>query len=442
MAKLDLDYFEIIITYKSLTDETYLASIIDYLKPLYFKNKDIKAVFEIIRGFYEKRGTCPTLTEIKSYLTTEELKTSFKNTVSLFNNIDKNLNIDELTANTETFIKEKSVYHTMMDVVDDINKNSVDTSKILDKFEKACNVSLTTDIGLDLFNNINKVIDDLHSNEKYIPSKWKWLDDKIGGGFLEDGKALYLFAGETNIGKSIFLGNIAVNIAEQNKTVLLISLEMPELIYAKRLCSSVSKIPLSQLKIESETLKTQLDEYCIEHPNSRLIIKEFPPATITANHLKAFIKKLIQKGIKIDAIVLDYVNLLNSTYGDSSYERIKICTEQLRAISYTFNCPIISATQLNREGYEISDPGLKTISESIGLAMTGDVILSIWQEDTDKELGVIKMGFMKNRFGPNYGHCAMRIDYSTLTITEDEHINDTEASTSSINTLSKLAIDN
>ena len=111
-------------------------------------------------------------------------------------------------------------------------------------------------------------------------------------------------------------------------------------------------------------------------------------------------------------------------------------------MSYQFNCPIISATQLNRDGYEISDPGLKTISESIGLAMTGDVILSIWQEDTDKELGVIKMGFMKNRFGPNFGHCAMRIDYSTLTITEDEHINDTEASTSSINTLSKFAIDN
>jgi len=49
MAKLDLDYFETIIAYKSLTDETYLASIIDYIKPLYFKNKDIKAIFTIIR---------------------------------------------------------------------------------------------------------------------------------------------------------------------------------------------------------------------------------------------------------------------------------------------------------------------------------------------------------------------------------------------------------
>jgi len=272
MAKLDLDYFEVLIAYKSLTDDTYLASIIDYIKPIYFKNKDIQAIFKIIREFYEKRSTKPTITEIKSYLTTDELKTSLKNVVSLFNGIDKNFNIDELTSNTETFLKEKAVYHTMLDVVDDVSKNEIDTSKILDKFEKACNVSLTTDTGLDLYANIDRVIDDLNSAEKYIPSSWKWLDDKIGGGFLEDGRALYLFAGETNIGKSIFLGNVAINIAKQGKTVLLVSLEMPELIYAKRLCSSVSKIPLSHLKVESDTLKNQINEYSIENPDSKIII--------------------------------------------------------------------------------------------------------------------------------------------------------------------------
>ena len=64
----------------------------------------------------------------------------------------------------------------------------------------------------------------------------------------------------------------------------------------------------------------------------------------------------------------------------------------------------------------------------------------IWQEETDRELGVIKLGMMKNRFGANFGHCIMRIDYSTLTITEDEHLNDTEASTSTVNTLANLSL--
>jgi replicative DNA helicase len=440
MSKLDLDFFENVLLYKSLTDDTYLASIIDYIKPEFFKSKDIKNIFTVIKDFYLSRGTRPNNTEIKAHLTTDELKNSFKNAITLVKDFDKTFNVDELSANTEAFLKEKAVYTTMLEVVDDITKNKVDTSVVLDKFEKACNISLATNIGLDLFEDISVIVNDLNTEEKYISSKWKWLDKKMGGGFLEKGRALYVFAGETNIGKSIFLGNVATNIASQGKTVLLVSLEMPEIIYAKRICTNITKIPFHHLKSESSTLFQQLQEYKNENSKSKLIIKEFPPSTITCNHLKAFIKKITNQGIKIDALVVDYINLLHSSIGNNTYERVKNITEQLRAISYVFDFPIISATQLNRSGYDISDPGLNTLSESMGLGHTADVILSIWQEDTDKELGVIKMGLMKNRFGENFGCCNMKIDYSTLTLTEDEINNDTEASTSSIATLNNLNI--
>jgi replicative DNA helicase len=439
MSKIDLNFFENIIAYKSLTDESYLSSIIDYIKPVYFKDKDIRTVFLLIRDFFEKRGTTPTLTELKAHLLTEETKESFKTVVKRFTDIDTNFNNDELNENTETFLKEKAVFHTMMDIADNINKEAVDTSTILTKFEAACSISLTVDKGLDLFNDVDTLIEDINSETRFIPSKWNWLDEKIGGGFIESGRALYVFTGETNIGKSIVLGNVATNIANQGKNVLLITLEMPELIYAQRLSSSITKIPLSKLKSESLTLKHQLTEHATANPQSKILIKEFPPSTITIPYLKSYIKKISNNGLKFDAIVLDYVNLLHSTTGNNSYERIKHATEQLRALSYQFNCPIITATQLNRSGFSTSDPGMNTISESMGLAMTADVIVSIWQEDTDRELGVIRMGMMKNRHGPAFGNCLLRIDYSTLTITEDEHVNDTEASSSSANLLATLS---
>lgn len=439
MSKIDLNFFETVVAYKSLTDESYLSSIIDHVKPIYFKDKDIRAVFLLIRDFFEKRGTTPTLTELKAHLLTDETKESFKTVVKRFADIDTNFNADELTANTETFLKEKAVFHTMMDIADNINKEAVDTSAILDKFESACNISLTTDTGLDLFNDVDTIIEEINSETRFIPSKWNWFDEKISGGFIESGRALYVFTGETNIGKSIFLGNVATNIANQGKTVLLISLEMPELVYAQRLSSSITKIPLSKLKSESSTLRQQLNEHAEANPKAKILIKEFPPSTITLPYLKAYIKKMCSSGLKFDAIVVDYVNLLHSTTGNNSYERVKHATEQLRALSYHFNCPIITATQLNRSGFSISDPGMNTISESMGLAMTADVIVSIWQEDTDRELGVIRMGMMKNRFGPAFGNCLLRIDYSTLTITEDEHVNDTEASSSSANLLATLS---
>jgi replicative DNA helicase len=436
MAKIDHDYFENVIVYKALTDETYLASIVDYVKPVYFKNQDIKPIFEIIKDFFNRRNTCPTTTEIKAQLTTNELKKAFMRTVENFKDIDKNFNTDELYQNTEIFLKEKAVYHTMLEVVEN---PEMDTAKVLEKFEESCNISLTTEIGLDLLEDIDKLVDNLSSQINFIPTGWPWLDDKIGGGFLQEGRALYVFTGETNIGKSIFLGNVAINVAKQGKNVLLITLEMPEVIYAQRIGSNITKIPLSKLRTELPTFKQSLEEYAGDNPEAKILIKEFPPSTITVGYLQSYIKKLRNKGLKFDAIVLDYVNLLTYPGEGNSYEKIKKITEQLRALTYVFNCPIITATQVNRSGFGVADPGMETISESSGLAMTADVIMSIWQETTDRELGVIKMGMMKNRFGQNFGQCILRIDYSTLTLTEDEHVNDTQASTSTINALAALS---
>lgn len=436
MSDLNLDYFEKIICYRSLFDSTYLASIVDYIKPKYFKSKNIAKIFEIINDFYIKREKLPTLTEVKAYLNTEEHKESFRQLVESFKDIDKNIDKDELYDNTERFIKEKSVYHTMLEVASDITKGNIDTSDILNKFETSCNVNLVTDRGLDLYRDVDKIIEDLTSVQKAIPSTWEWFDDALNGGFLENGRALYVFAGETNIGKSIFLGNIATNIANQGKNVLLITLEMSELLYARRICTNVSKIPLKELAINSPSLRQALKEQ-EESGKGSMFIKEFPPSTVTPNQLKAFIKKIVDQGIRIDAIVLDYLNLLHSTVGSNSYERIKNVTEQVRAMTYVFNCPIISATQLNRAGFSAANPDLTTISESVGLAATADVIVSIYQNEEDRELGIIRLGMMKNRYGPRGHTQAMRIDYTTLTITQAED-SAQESSDSTYNMLQSL----
>jgi len=434
VSKLDLDYFENILIYKSLTDSGYLASVADFIKPQYFKNKAIADVFAIIKDFSEKRNKLPTTTELKSHLVTDDQKESFRGLVTSFSDIDKNLDQDELYDNTEQFLKEKAVYHTMLDVAEDVSKGKVDTSVVLDKFEKSCNINLVTDLGFDLHTDIDLLIDDLNSVEAHIPSDWEWLDRNLDGGFLEAGKSLYVFAGETNIGKSIFLGNVAKNIAAKGKNVLLVTFEMSELLYARRICANISKVPMKEMKTNTGSIKQAISEEA-----GQIFIKEFPPSTVTPNQLKAFIKKFTENGIKLDVIVLDYLNLMHSSVGNNSYERIKHVTEQVRAMSYLFECPIISATQLNRAGFDQDNPDLATISESIGLAATADVILSIYQNEEDRGLGIIRLGMMKNRYGPRGSTQAMRIDYSTLTIEEADDVELEDDDNETLNALAALA---
>ena len=422
---IDSNFYEHIIFYNCLVNKTYLASICDYLNPNLFKNKDIKSVIGIITDFFKNNDNLPTNTEIKAYLTDDALKQSFKNVLTKIVDIDKKFNKEELYKNTENFLKERLVYNALLQAAEYLDSNNLDTHKLLTKIESAVNIDLSTRYGTNLLHDIEDFITELNRDEPVIPTGWKWLDSKLDGGFLENGRSLYLFMGETNVGKSIFLGNIATNIALQGKKVLLITLEMSEVMYSKRLASSITKIPMSDLRSDTQTLKQLLTETREQQKNSAILIKEFPPSTISPGQIGAFIKKLIQSGFAPDAIVLDYLNLLSSPQGINSYERVKYIAEKVRAISYEFNCPVISATQVNRSGYNVDAPGLETISESTGLAATADAIFTIWQKDEDKELGIVNLGVVKNRFGPNFGNTVLRVDYHTLSLKEDEMISGT-----------------
>jgi len=424
IVNLDWDFFESIITYNALTDETYLASIVDIVKPNFFKSDDIRTVFNIISEFYMKRETVPTTTELKTHLVTDDQKKAFKNVVSSFKQLDTNYNNDELYENTEQFFKERAVHNAVLKTVNDYsdNESGVNSAETLQLFEDACSLSIVDNLGRDYFRDVETHVRDLTVSEKYISTGYKWLDDRMGGGFLEQGRALYIFCGTTNSGKSIMLGNVAANLIAQDKTVIIISLEMSEAIYSKRIHSQLSKIPLSELKCEVDSLKNFISRYRTQHPQSKLFIKEYPPKDITVTGIKAYVKKLcVKKKIKPDAIIIDYVNLIQPpVITGNSYTDVKYISEKMRALSYTFECPVISATQLNRSAYDEINPGLETTSESMGLTHTADWQASLWSNEQDKELGIIHVGLQKNRFGPNYGSIAFGIDYDTLSISEKE----------------------
>ena len=269
------------------------------------------------------------------------------------------------------------------------SSGSLEPSELLNKFETACNINLNVDVGVNYFKEVDRHIDDMLKDEKFIKSGWDWLDDKLNGGFLDSGRALYVFAGETNVGKSIILGNIATNLCKQNKRVLLVSLEMSEMLYSKRLSSNIAQVPINEAHLSVDFLKESVHGFKSKYTDAELIVKEFPPSTVTPQQLTAYITKLSQTSMKPDAIVLDYINLLKGPQGSNTYDQIKKVTEQVRAISYKFECPIITATQLNRSGYNETDPGLDTIGESYGMGATADCVVSIWQRDEDSELNVI-----------------------------------------------------
>ena len=423
VKKLDYDLFEYIIAFNCTFNDLYTTTIIDIVKPEHISNLNIRTYLNIIFDFYRSNQALPTATEIRTYLNTDELKDAYRDVVLKFKTMDSVYNFDELIANTQQYIKEKAVYLAVKSTVNTFSSDSPkDTGEILKLFNDACNISLIDDLGFDYFNKIDEHIADIKVVDRYIPTGYTWLNRMLGGGWLEGGRALYMFMGATNVGKSIVLGNVAKKMLEQDRVVLLITLEMSQMVYSKRISTQLSRIPFAKLREETDALAVYLKKFKEEHPNTRLIVKEFPPSSITPNNIKAYVKQLINKlKIKPDAVVLDYLTLLlANTQSGSMYSDGKAIAEQVRALSYpqNFGCPIITAGQINRAGFGEANPDLDKSGESIAIPQTADASFSLWQSEAEKELGVLNCGIRKNRFGVNFGKTAFKIDYDTLAIDE------------------------
>lgn len=65
-----------------------------------------------------------------------------------------------------------------------------------------------------------------------IATKWDSVDQYTNGGFLKDGRMIALIMAQAGLGKSVFLSNLAVSFLKQNLSVVVISLEMSQDVYA------------------------------------------------------------------------------------------------------------------------------------------------------------------------------------------------------------------
>ncbi len=415
-SKIDLDFFETILLYNALTDQEYLSSIIGYIDQSHFNDKNIGRVVKQISGFFSERGTVPSVSEIKARLVVEEDKKALAEIKARLASLEGPFNKEELIQNTERFFKERHVYKTIVNIAEKISDQNLNIEEVLVEFEAAYNISLKENLGHWYFEDIDKHIKELIAIYNPIPTGWKFFDERTEGGLFP--KTLTVFAGQVNVGKSIVLGNIATNMLLADKNVLLISLEMSEFMYAKRISTQLTQIPHNDLKTFTEELKEQI-KHIQKSISGNLVIKEYPPKTVTVRQIDSYITKLHHKGFKPDIVVVDYINLIQPISKNlNSYESVKEIAEQLRALAFKYKIPVVSATQLNRGAFNTASPGMEGISESIGLAATCDVICSLWQEDEDRELGIINMGMQKNRFGPNFGSAAFKCNYNTLTLKE------------------------
>jgi hypothetical protein len=224
--------------------------------------------------------------------------------------------------------------------------------------------------------------------------------------------------------KSNTLANIAARQVLHGHNVFLCTLEMSEDAFAQRFDSIFSNLDINKiytLEAMKSQLISRLRKIKSETPQrGKLVIKQFPTGEASVQDIKRLIREWIIRGVKPDIIYLDYINIMKPTYSgkDNLYSDVKRIAEECRAMSFQFECPVVSVSQLNREGSMIAfdEVDFVYIAESMGVPATAD-FMAIYGVDDEKLIYESELHYkiVKNRIGGRVGEVD-KFYYDTRTL--------------------------
>jgi len=389
-------------------DESYARRVLPFLKDDYFQDQTEKILFSEIDNFIDKYNGIPTKETLLIELNKKENipEQIFKNLIEYVEQITfEKKDSTWLIDNTEQFCQERAVYNAIMESISIIEGRSQNKEKggIPTILADALGVSFDDHIGHDFLLDAEERFEFYNKKEDRIPFDLDYFNTITKGGLPR--KTLNVFIAGTGVGKTLAMCHMAAANMLNGQNVLYITLEMAEERIAERVDSNLLNIPVNELEGFPKKIYDDKINKLRKKTSGKLIVKEFPTATVGSNHFRHLLNELsLKKNFQPDIVYIDYINLCTSSrlkYGSNvnSYTYIKAVAEELRGLAVEKNIPIVSATQLNRTGFTNSDPGLEDTSESFALPATVDFMCALISTEEMEQLGQIMIKQLKNRYG-------------------------------------------
>jgi replicative DNA helicase len=394
---------------KLILNETYLRSVLPFLKDEYFDFQPYKIIFSHINEYVTEYNTQPEPTALKIEIEKRrDLSSDIIKEIEDFldNKLDETqYNDDWLMDTTEKWCKERAIYLALMESIKIADGQDKTRTKdaIPHIMSEALGTCFDDTVGHDYLLDADDRYDFYHKKEDKIPFDLEYFNKITKGGLPS--KTLNIALAGTGVGKSLFMCHVASAALMQGRNVLYITLEMAEEKIAERIDANLLDLNIKQLSdplFTKNQFRTKVDALT-QNTRGRLVIKEYPTASAHVNHFKSLLNELsMKRGFAPDIIFIDYLNICASArYKNAvvnSYTYIKSIAEELRGLAVEHNVPIVSATQTTRSGYGNSDVDLKDTSESFGLPATADLMFALISTEDLENMGQIMVKQLKNRY--------------------------------------------
>lgn len=244
------------------------------------------------------------------------------------------------------------------------------------------------------------------------------IDDLLSGGMINGG--LYILAANTGCGKTALALQIADAVANEDSSVLFITLEMDESQLTARRLARVAKAPASHLIMQ----RLSDDEY--EHIRQQLptLKQKYLVFSSEGVFTVSNIQALAGQVPNLRLVIIDYLGLLRSEpYCGNRYEATTAISNELKVLARLFGVPVLCLAQLNRANAQRPDkhPILADLRDSGSIEQDADGVLLLYRPDmyascpipTDKEVAVrVECNLAKHRHGAT-GRTTLALKLST-----------------------------
>lgn len=375
-----------------VSDHEIFVRCLGILKPSLFKNPKNKDSIEFILEHVNTYSDMPLLDQIESMT---------KNKIEVLKDIHSS-HIDWFLCEFEQFARHREMEDAIYAAPDLLEEGRY--GEVEDKIKKAVSIGLVRDLGIDYFSDPKSRLEDIRNNNGMHSTGFKSLDKKLYGGFNRG--ELNIFAGQSGSGKSLFLQNIALNWVEQGLHVVYLSLELSEKLCSMRLDAMTTGYATTEVMRNIDDVALRVGIYHKKHAGS-LRIKQLKNGC-TANDIRSYIKEYeIERGIKVDGIAIDYLDLCMPTNAkvsmNDTFIKDKFVCENLRDMAVDLDVLLISASQLNRQSYDTIEFDPSCIAGGISKINTADNVFGIFTTPNMRENGRYQLQLMKTRSSSGVG---------------------------------------
>lgn len=391
--------FQIQLLNQIIVDKDFGRSIIDVIEQQYFENKYFKLIIQMIKEYHSKYEHVPTFDTLEQ-ISKSEIQQELASKII----IDTIVKIKDVQIEGSQFVQEKALKFCKQQ---ELQKAITKAQKVIDggEFEsydkleelvrEALQVGEREDGMSDVFSNLDDVL-----NEDYrhpIPMGIPGIDRLLKGGLAKG--ELGVILAPTGVGKSTFLTKIANYSFNLGYNVLQIFFEDNPKIIQRKHITLWTKIHPDELSNKKDEVMDKVREVQGKMEN-RLILKKLPSDTLTILQIKNQIRKMIADGVKLDMVVLDYIDCIvpDKNLGDEWKSEGSVM-RGFEAMCHELNLVGWTATQGNRSSISSEVVTTDQMGGSIKKAQVGHVIISVAKTLQQKEMKLATIAITKSRIG-------------------------------------------